>query len=196
MASSIIVFVIVILAIMLMTKKDDTKEIDSATNSLEESESYIQEELEEQLQTELVVNGDSEEQVEKINKFIPDKGAEEIQKTLEQEITQQQENVIDTALKDNAIELHNQETFEVSLNSNNLSSVQEAINSSVLTEAGYRRKIFLACTGCVCGFSLYHHISDSSKPEKMTIVHIKFIVCTRTFFPREKRNFFNLAWDG
>lgn len=114
---------------MLLTKKEDRKEIDSAT---EESEGYTQEELEEQLQTELVVNGDSEEQVKKINEFIPDKDAEEIKETLEQEISQQQENVIDTALKDNAIELHNQETFEVSLNSNNLSSVQEAINSQLL----------------------------------------------------------------
>ncbi len=135
MGSSILV--IAILAVLLYntsSKKDGAKITgDEATSNSSSGEAapYTEEELEDQVQNELVVSGNSEEGVEKIKEFIPSKDAEEIKETLDQEISQEQEEAIDSAIKDNSFELHNQTAFDVSLNDKSLSSVQEAINSQL-----------------------------------------------------------------
>ncbi len=130
------ILVIAILAVLLYntsSKKDDTGITgDTATsNSSEDTAPYTEEELDSQVQKELVVSGDSEEEAEKINEFIPDKSSEEIKETLDQEISQEQEETIDSAIKDNSFELHNQTAFDVSLNDKSISSVQEALNSQL-----------------------------------------------------------------
>ncbi len=128
---------IIIIAILFYStsgKQDGAKITgDSATSNSSSGEvaPYTEEELEGQVQKELVVSGNSEEGAEKIKEFIPSKDAEGIKETLDQEISQEQENVIDSAIKDNSFELHNQTAFDVSLNDKSLSSVQEAINSQL-----------------------------------------------------------------
>ncbi len=77
---------IIIIAILLYStsgKQDGEKitgEGATSNSSSGETEQYIDEELDGQVQKELVVSGNSEEGVEKIKEFIPDKDAEEIKK--------------------------------------------------------------------------------------------------------------------
>jgi len=126
---------IIIISILLYNTSSKKDDIDTTGNKagLNSSDENSQdtEEYEEQVQKELVINGNSEKEAEEINEFIPDKDSEEIKETLDQEISQEQEEVIDSAIKDNSFELHNQTAFEVSLNDKNLVSVQEALNSQL-----------------------------------------------------------------
>jgi len=125
--AALVLILIIVALFMFKGKQPNNEDTDTSltSNSNEASDTDSKE-----YELTYIVDGDSEGATAKIDEYIPSMGAEEIQETLDKEVSKDQKDAIEQALKDNEIPLKTQELQELKdmeyLN-NNLAAMQELI---------------------------------------------------------------------